>query len=109
MLPEPALHVFGLCAARCKSLQEAAACGLPIVTTDVPGCREVVRAEQNGILIPHRDATALAKALNRLIADAPLRAKMGEKSREIAEREFSIQNVVAHTLETYRLLLAAQP
>ncbi len=91
-----------------KSLQEAASCGLPIVTTDVPGCREVVRAEQNGILIPHRDATALAKALARLIADAPLRAKMGEKSREIAEREFSIQNVVAHTLETYRSLLAAQ-
>jgi glycosyltransferase involved in cell wall biosynthesis len=90
-----------------KSLQEAAACGLPIVTTDVPGCREVIRDGRNGILVPSRDAAALAQALESLIANSALRASMGQASREIAEETFSITNIVALTLETYRHLLPA--
>jgi glycosyltransferase involved in cell wall biosynthesis len=90
-----------------KSLQEAAACGLPIVTTDVPGCREVIRDGRNGILVPSRDAAALAQALETLIANPALRTSMGRASREIAEDTFSITNIVALTLETYRHLLPA--
>ena len=64
-----------------KSLLEAAACGLPIVTTDAPGCREVVREGVNGLLVPVRDAAALATALGILIGDAALRRSIGEQSR----------------------------
>ncbi len=91
-----------------KSLQEAAACGLPIVTTDVPGCREVVRSGHNGILVPHKDAGALATALATLIADPALRASMGHASRKLAEEEFSVGKIAALTLASYRDLLSAR-
>jgi len=61
-----------------RSLIEASACGRPIVTTDVPGCREVVRQGENGLLIPVRNAEALAEALCRLLENAPLRREMGD-------------------------------
>lgn len=85
-----------------KSLLEAAACGLPIVTTDAPGCREVVTNAVNGLLVPVRDAVALADALGRLIGDAALRRRMGEQSRLRAEREFGLDTVIAQTLAVYR-------
>lgn len=85
-----------------KSLLEAAAAGLPIVTTDAPGCREVVNDGDNGVLVPPRDADALADALRRLIADAGLRAQMGARSRERALAEFSQTQVIAQTLQLYR-------
>lgn len=85
-----------------KSLLEAAAAGLPIVTTDAPGCREVVTNGDNGVLVPPRDAAALADALRRLIADAGLRAQMGARSRERALAEFSQTQVIAQTLQLYR-------
>ena len=56
-----------------KSLMEAAAASRPIVTTDVPGCCEVVHDGDNGLLVPPRDADALAEALSRLITDPELR------------------------------------
>lgn len=59
-----------------KSLLEAAACGLPIVTTDTPGCREIVRENLNGFLVPIRDAYDLAEALKKLIDNAELRRSM---------------------------------
>ncbi|MBI5862209.1 MAG: glycosyltransferase family 4 protein [Rhodocyclales bacterium] len=89
-----------------KSLLEAAATGLPIVTTDAPGCREVVNDGDNGLLVPLRNATALAAALQRLIADAGLRARMGARSRERALAEFSQEQVIAQTLQLYRERLA---
>jgi glycosyltransferase involved in cell wall biosynthesis len=89
-----------------KALIEAAACGLPIVTCDVPGCREVVRDGDNGLLVPPRTVEPLAQALGRLIDDADLRARMGMRSRERAVAEFSIERVVADTLALYRAALS---
>ena len=66
-----------------KVLIEAAACGRAIVTTDAPGCREIVRNGENGLLVPVRDSRALAEALRLLIENPPLRAGMGLKGRDI--------------------------
>ena len=85
-----------------KSLLEAAACGLPIVSTDTPGCREIVRDGVNGLLVPVRDAVALAAALEKLIGNAALRRRMGEQSRVRVEAEFGLETVIAQTLAVYR-------
>ena len=90
-----------------KVLIEAAACGRAIVTTDAPGCREIVREGENGLLVPVRNSKALADALRLLIESAPLRALMAAKGREIAVEEFSVERVVNETLGVYRELLAA--
>ncbi len=87
-----------------KALLEAAACGRAIVTTDAPGCREVVRDGDNGLLVPVRNATALAMALRRLLADGGLRRVMGARGREIAVAAFSVERVVSETLALYREL-----
>lgn len=87
-----------------KSLLEAAACGRPVITTDVPGCREAVRHGENGLLIPPMDVEALVKALERLIGDPTLRRAMGEKGREMAENSFSLNHVIEETLALYRRL-----
>ena len=88
-----------------KSLLEATASGLPVVTTDAPGCREIVKHGQNGFLVPVRDPYALADALEKLIQNSILRTKMGRVSRELAEREFSAERVVTETLGLYKKLL----
>jgi glycosyltransferase involved in cell wall biosynthesis len=91
-----------------KSLLEAAACGKPIVTTDMPGCREVVKPSWNGILVPSRDSAALAEALLLLLRDAELRGRLGRNSRLFAEQEFGVQAVVSKTLAVYQELLSAR-
>ena len=88
-----------------KALLEAAACGRAIVASDVPGCREAVRHDENGLLVPARDAVALAQALRLLIGDAALRRRFGQRGREMAEQEFSGEKVAAETLALYRELL----
>ena len=88
-----------------KVLIEAASCGRPIVTTDTPGCREIVREGENGFLIPPRDIPALAGAIQRLIDDPSLRKKMGERGREMAIRDFSLKRVVSETMGLYKELL----
>jgi len=88
-----------------KVLIEAAACGRPIVATDVPGCREIVRHNENGLLIPAKDPQALAVALNRLLNDAELRESMGKRGRAMVEAEFSTEYVVEQTLQLYKELL----
>lgn len=85
-----------------KSLLEAAACGLPIVTTDTQGCREVVTDGDNGFLVPVKDVPALAAALRRLILDARLRRLMGGRSNARALAEFSQEKVIEETLAVYR-------
>jgi glycosyltransferase involved in cell wall biosynthesis len=72
------------------------------VTCDVPGCREVVREGDNGILVPLRSVAPLAHALRRLIEDSELRRRMGARGRERALAEFSVQKVIEETLAVYR-------
>jgi len=88
-----------------KVLIEAAACGRSIVATDVPGCREIVRHNENGLLVPAKDPQALAEALNRLLNDAALRESMGKRGRAMVEAEFSTEYVVEQTLQLYKELL----
>jgi glycosyltransferase involved in cell wall biosynthesis len=89
-----------------KALIEAAACARPIVTTDVPGCREVVEHGYNGLLVPPRTPTALAEALRTLARDSELRSEMGRRGRERAVAEFSLDRVVVATLAVYERLSA---
>lgn len=89
-----------------KALLEAAASGRAIVTTDAPGCREVVRDGVNGLLVPVRDAPALTEALACLIGDTRRRQDMGRQGRALAEAEFGVERVVAATLALYESLLA---
>ena len=88
-----------------KSLLEAAAAGLPLVATDVPGCREICRDDETGLLVPARDAAALADALARLAGDAALRARYGAAARRAAETEFAEAIVVRQTMALYDALL----
>lgn len=90
-----------------KALLEAAACARPAVACDVPGCREVVAHGENGLLVPARDATALAAALESLAKDPALRARMGEAGRARVEANFSEQRVVADTTRLYRAVVDA--
>ncbi len=87
-----------------KVLIEAAACGRSIVTTNAPGCREIVKDNENGILVPIRDHVALAQALRKLINDSSLRTKMGARGRERVLEEFTIEKVVGETLSLYESL-----
>ena len=87
-----------------KALIEAAAVGRPIVTCDVPGCRDVVRHQDNGLLVPPRAPAALAAALARLLADPAGRARMGARGRARALAEFSVEQVIERTLALYAQL-----
>lgn len=88
-----------------KSLLEAASCGRPIVTTDVPGCREIVHDGDNGFLVEARNAAALADALAKLLANPELRQQMGQRGRERVLNEFSQEIIVAQVLTLYREVL----
>jgi len=81
-----------------KVLIEGAACARPLVATDVPGCREIARDNQNALLVRPRDSYALADALGQLIADASLRRRLGRRGREIAETEFSLRVICQLTM-----------
>ncbi|MGH9956813.1 MAG: glycosyltransferase [Pyrinomonadaceae bacterium] len=87
------------------TLIEAAAAGLPIVTTDVPGCREVVEDGVNGFLVPVRDGAALAAAIRKLVLDPALAARMGAAGRKIALAQFDERIVLAQRLAVYRELV----
>jgi glycosyltransferase involved in cell wall biosynthesis len=88
-----------------KALIEAAACARPIVATDMPGCREIVRHGETGLLVPPGDAAALAAAIAALVGDPQRRAEMGRTGRALAEREFSEESVARQTLALYQALL----
>lgn len=88
-----------------KSLVEAAACGRPVVTTDVPGCRDAITPEKTGLLVPVKNATALADAIEALAQDDGLRKKMGEAGRALAEEVFAIEKIVDQHMVIYRDLL----
>ena len=90
-----------------KSLIEAAAVGRPIVTTNSIGCKETVVDGYNGYLIPVKDSDTLAEKLNLLFEDENLRQNMGRNSRILAEKDFSIENVIHRHLEIYSQLSKA--
>ena len=87
-----------------KSLIEANAIGRPIITTNSYGCKDTVDDGENGFLIPPKDEIALAEKLRLLINNKQLREQMGAKSRQKAEREFSIDTVIARHMEIYHHL-----
>ena len=84
-----------------RSAMEAAASALPIVATDIRGCREVVEDGRTGLLVPVRDAAALEAAIDCLAGDATLRRRMGEAGVIKAREEFDQQQVIARTLDAY--------
>ncbi len=91
-----------------RSAMEAAAMGLPIVATDIRGCRQVVRDGTTGHLVPVRDPQALADAIAALVRDPPRRHAMAQAARHLAEAEFDHRRQIAITLQVYEELLAAR-
>jgi glycosyltransferase involved in cell wall biosynthesis len=88
-----------------KSLLEAAACGRPIVATDVPGCREIALHNENALLVPVDDPPALADAIDRLAQNAELRSRLGASGRRLVEAEFSAARIGQETVALYTRLL----
>jgi glycosyltransferase involved in cell wall biosynthesis len=90
-----------------KVLLEAAAIGRPVVTTDMPGCRETVENGVSGLLVEPKSAWSLADALETLIADPALRTSMGQKGRDRVIEGFTVEIVNAKTLGVYKRLAPA--
>lgn len=88
-----------------KVLIEAAACGRAVVTTDVPGCRDAIIPNETGSLVPVRDPGALATAIERLVLDINLRNRMGQAGRKLAEKQYTIEQVVTTHLDIYQKLI----
>lgn len=89
-----------------KSLIEAAAAGRAIITTDVPGCREMIdNKAPNGILVPAQNSAELAEAIADLIMNKHNRLQMAKNGRKLAEKKFSIELVVSKTMKIYKALL----
>lgn len=87
------------------SLLEAAACGRPMVATDVPGCREVVTNGETGLLVPADDPTALADALEKVVRSPDLRRRFGKAARNAVLQRFSATIIARQIAELYRALL----
>jgi glycosyltransferase involved in cell wall biosynthesis len=85
-----------------RSLLEALACGKPVITTRAPGCREVVRHLENGLLVEPRSADNLASAFEYVLAHTNDLKRMGEASRRLAVENFSDEIVVSQVIQTYR-------
>ena len=90
-----------------RFLLEAAATGLPLVATDIEGCRMVIRNGVNGYLVPIRDAQALADAIERLVHNPQLRLQMGKASREIVVKEFDERKILEQWLRLYEQVLSS--
>jgi len=88
-----------------KSLLEAAASGKAMVTTDIPGCRSVVRNNETGLLVAPKNIRQLADAIETLINDKELRLRMGKRARELVECEFSEKIINAKIMNLYQQLL----
>ena len=84
-----------------RLLVEAGASGRPVVATDIPGCRMIVRNGENGFIVPPGDQNALLNALKILITNPGLRRSMGIRAREIVEQGFSVNQIISETFEVY--------
>jgi glycosyltransferase involved in cell wall biosynthesis len=87
-----------------KVLLEAQACGRAVVTTDIPGCRDAITPGVTGLLVPPRDARALAEAIKALLDDRERLQAMGKAARALAEESFDVRQVVQQHLEIYQSL-----
>jgi len=88
-----------------KVLMEAAASGRAIVTTDIPGCKEIVRHNENGLIVPVKDSIALANAIKFLVQSPKNRAQMGKRGREVVLEKFSQEKIIQKTMDLYKNLL----
>lgn len=88
-----------------KTLVEAAACGRAVITTNHPGCRDAIEPDVTGVLVPVKNAPALADAIQALIESPERRLRMGKAGRELAEKAFSIDRIVEQHLAIYTELL----
>ena len=84
-----------------RVLLEAAACGIPVVTTDAPGCREAVVDGETGFLVPPRDGIALARSISTLLCNPPLCQRMGIAGRQRVLEKFDIRRITEQYLNTY--------
>ena len=91
-----------------KVLIEAAACERPVVTTDQPGCRDIVRAGVNGELVPPKDVKGLTDALRMLILDPDKRKEYGVAGRRLVSSEFDLSIVIEQTLAVYSEFLTSE-
>jgi glycosyltransferase involved in cell wall biosynthesis len=88
-----------------RALLEASLAGLPIVTTDMPGCNDVVRAGWNGLLVPARSPRALATAICRLLDDRRSAIEMGQRAAELVRSQFSLDLTVSRYCRIYTQLV----
>ena len=84
---------------------EAMAMGLPVVATDVPGCREAVVAGETGFLVPPRNVDELVQAIRKLVEDPALRRRMGQAGRARVVQHFAVERIVEQYLELYTEVL----
>ena len=87
-----------------RSLLEAASMALPIITTDAPGCREIVADEKNGFLVPVEDAVTLAEKIEYLLDHPETCLRFGKAGREKVCKEFDQEIVFRQTWDVYRSL-----
>jgi len=88
-----------------KVIMEASASGRPVITSNVPGCRDAVINNETGIIIPPKDSIALANAINFLIKNKSIATKMGKKGRAHAEQFFDLKDVVNEHMKIYDYLI----
>lgn len=91
-----------------RALLEAAACGIPMIATDVPGCREVVVDQENGLLVPPADSAALASAMVELIGDWTRMREFGRAGRLRVQSLFDERTVIDTTLGVYSGMLGGE-
>lgn len=88
-----------------KALVEAAAAGRAVVTTNVPGCRDAIIPNKTGLLVPAKNAKKLANAIERLVKNRAMCAKMGKEGRKFAKKNFDIDKIVKSHLDVYKELI----
>lgn len=88
-----------------KCLLEGAACGRPLVASNIPACREIVREGVNGLLVPYKDSAALSAAIDKILQSSDLQKNFGDNGRNIACKEFAEDIIVYQIFELYKKLM----
>ena len=84
-----------------KVLMEAASCGLPTITTDVPGCKHAIINNKTGFLVPLKDPVSLADTIEKLIKDKKLQELMGKAGRSLALKKFDLKIIIPQIVNLY--------